>query len=174
MGLPATRPPPILAPTARGARDRKHSPRQTLPRACAPWLSAAAGPPRDTPINASASVPPLAPTLCGTYRLRTWSGSEPAGEASAGTRAGAVRAGILQVADDRTALNETPAFSRARKPIGRGRRKRKQHVPHRAREWGKTMLCPKGVRMRRTEAPTPPGWSGLVRTVTGATHLPLA
>ena len=132
------------------------------------------GHPEIPPIYASASVPPLTPTLRGTYRLRTWSGSEPAGEASAGTRAGAVRAGILQVADDRTALNETPAFSRARKPIGRGRRKRKQHVPHRAREWGKTMLCPKGVRMRATEAPTPPGYSGLVRAATGATHLPLA
>lgn len=171
MGLPAPRPPLILAPTARGTRDRKHSPRQTLPRACAPWLS---GPPGDTPIYASASVPPLTPTLRGTYRLRTWSGSEPAGEASAGTRAGAVRAGILQVADYRTALNETPAFSRARKPIGRRRRKRKQHVPHRAREWGGRPCYAQRECACAKQASTPPGYSGLVRTATGATHLPLA
>lgn len=103
----------------------KHGPRMRAPAVSGRWATHS----RDASTNARASAWPPTLTPRGTYRLRTWSGSEPAGEASGSTRAGAVRAGIAQVAADRTARNETPAFSRARKPTGRGRRKRKQRVP---------------------------------------------
>lgn len=47
---------------------------------------------------------------CSTYRLRTSSGSEMAREASAGTRAGAVRAGILEAATEVSAAQAALAF----------------------------------------------------------------
>lgn len=127
--------------------------------------------------------PPPAPchpnefaVLCGTYRLRTSSGSEMAREASAGTRAGAVRAGILEAAAEASAAQAALAFRAETE--GEGRRAEVEHtIPAQAwGEAGRTMLRqPKpcvgrqsGVGLRKecacaSQARTPMKSNGLVQ-----------
>lgn len=101
-----------------------------------------------------------------TYRLRTSSGSEMAREASVGTRAGAVRAGILETAAETAAAEAALAF-RA-ETNGEGRRVEAGRTIS-ARAWGKVghtigieaipcagrwsgAGCAQGPRMRETGA----------------------
>lgn len=146
---------PFWRQTARGARDRKCHParanrRRAVPRMRARLSAAATGyqegkqPPH--PQRRATSQPPPTPPHrpqpeftdppCGTYRLRTSSGREMAREASVGTRAGAVRAGILETAAETAAPAARQPWLFARKPMGRGGELRR-HVPSRPRRGGR-------------------------------------
>lgn len=77
-----------------------------------PSVSSSQGLPRGeaTPAPPATCHPTELAVPCSTYRLRTSSGSEMAREASAGTRAGAVRAGILEAATEVSAAQAALAF----------------------------------------------------------------
>lgn len=127
---------PFWRQTAKGARDRKCHParanrRRAVPRMRARLSAAATGyqegkqPPH--PQRRATSPPhPISPPEFtdprSTYRLRTSSGSEMAREASVGTRAGAVRAGILETAAETAAPAAEAALAFRAETNGEGRR----------------------------------------------------
>lgn len=107
---------PILAPNCPG-RARPEvppSPRQPPhhPTHARPAVSSSQGLPRGeaTPAPPAPCHPMELAVPCSTYRLRTSSGSEMAREASVGTRAGAVRAGISEAAAEVSAARAALAF----------------------------------------------------------------
>lgn len=174
---------PFWRQTAKGARDRKcHPARANCRRAprhpthARPSVSGH-GLPRGeaTPPPPPPCHPPTFAVPRGTYRLRTSSGSENAREAKAATRAGAVRAGILEGAAETAAAQAALAF-RA-ETDGEGRRaEAARTIP--AQAWGKagrTTLreavpragrlsgagCAQGLRMREAGAhPRAEKWAG--------------
>lgn len=146
-------------------------PRQQLPRYpthARPSVSGSqrlprgeANPPSPVPCHPTELAVP-----CGTYRLRTSSGSEMAREASAGTRAGAVRAGISKAAAEVSAAQAALAFraetdreglqaevARTTLAWRRGKSGRtipKETLPGAGRLSG--ARCTQGMRMRETGA----------------------
>lgn len=129
---------PFWRQTARGARDRKCHParanrRRAVPRMRVRLSAAATGyqegkqpPPPPTPCHFPTPPHPIPrPEFTdsrSTYRLRTSSGREMAREASVGTRAGAVRAGILETAAETAAPAAEAALAFRAETDGEGRR----------------------------------------------------